>query len=196
MAIDCLSRFKRLLVWANAGTEPSSNSSRTNFFISWPSYLRSMVLFPFAHGIRVQAKSSIHRRFNGGNSTGVTFSGSVHLRGMTPKDTSAGRRAHAKRNCDSRIGSKERRQGSKTGTEVVNASVLVEERRGTTTSGERKAGAAAARAADGILIDRVLAGEREPFYELVKGYERTLYGTAMAILKNEADAEEAVQEAV
>src|SRR5437868_339530 len=46
------------------------------------------------------------------------------------------------------------------------------------------------------LIRRVLAGERELFYELIRPYERRVYAAAFAILRNEADAEDVAQEAV
>src|SRR5207302_853548 len=46
------------------------------------------------------------------------------------------------------------------------------------------------------LIRRVQDGERELFYELVKPYERRIYTAAFAILRNEADAEDAAQEAM
>ena len=46
------------------------------------------------------------------------------------------------------------------------------------------------------LLRRVQAGERERFYELVQPYERRIYAAAFSILGNEADAEDAVQEAV
>jgi len=46
------------------------------------------------------------------------------------------------------------------------------------------------------LLRRVLAGERKLFYELVKPYERRVYSAAFAILRNEADAEDAAQEAI
>src|SRR4030088_2404382 len=47
-----------------------------------------------------------------------------------------------------------------------------------------------------MLIRRVLAGEHELFYELIRPYERRVYSTAFAILRNEADAEDVSQEAV
>src|SRR3981189_2932561 len=47
-----------------------------------------------------------------------------------------------------------------------------------------------------MLIRRVLAGEHELFYELIRPYERRVYAAAFAILRNEADAEDAAQEAV
>jgi hypothetical protein len=126
----------------------------------------------------------------------VTFSGTVYLTGMTPKATRAGRLGQAKGNCNPRIGSKQRRRSSKREIPDPKTPVFVEEHGETTAAAEGSTSAAAARAAEGILIERVLAGEREPFCELVKGYERPLYATALAILKNEADAEEVVQEAV
>jgi RNA polymerase sigma-70 factor (ECF subfamily) len=46
------------------------------------------------------------------------------------------------------------------------------------------------------LVAEVLAGHVERFYELVKPCERLVYVTAHEILRNEADAEEVVQEAV
>ena len=45
------------------------------------------------------------------------------------------------------------------------------------------------------LIARVQDGHNQDFYELVRPYERRLFAAAVAILKNEADAEDAVQEA-
>ena len=46
------------------------------------------------------------------------------------------------------------------------------------------------------LIRRVQAGEAEAFYELVRPYERAVFLAAVAIVRNEADAEEVAQEAV
>lgn len=46
------------------------------------------------------------------------------------------------------------------------------------------------------LIRRVQAGEKELFYELVKPYERRIYTAAFAVLRNEAEAEDAAQEAM
>jgi RNA polymerase sigma-70 factor, ECF subfamily len=45
------------------------------------------------------------------------------------------------------------------------------------------------------VISRVIAGERELFYDLIKPCERAVFLTAFSVLKSEADAEEAVQEA-
>jgi len=46
------------------------------------------------------------------------------------------------------------------------------------------------------LLERAGRGDKEAFYLLVQPCERGLFATAMAILKNPADAEEAAQEAV
>ena len=46
------------------------------------------------------------------------------------------------------------------------------------------------------LIRRIREGEHALFYELIRPYERRIYATAFAILRNEADAEDAAQEAV
>lgn len=44
------------------------------------------------------------------------------------------------------------------------------------------------------LIRRVLDGETELFHELIRPYERLMYVTIYAILKNEAEAEDGAQE--
>jgi len=46
------------------------------------------------------------------------------------------------------------------------------------------------------LISQVQRGQHELFYELVRPYERRVYAAALAILRNEADAEDAAQEAM
>jgi RNA polymerase sigma-70 factor (ECF subfamily) len=46
------------------------------------------------------------------------------------------------------------------------------------------------------LISSVQAGHHELFYELVRPYERRVYAAALAILRNEHDAEDAAQEAM
>jgi RNA polymerase sigma-70 factor (ECF subfamily) len=46
------------------------------------------------------------------------------------------------------------------------------------------------------LIAQVQRGQHELFYELVRPYERRVYAAAMAILRNEADAEDVAQEAM
>jgi RNA polymerase sigma-70 factor (ECF subfamily) len=46
------------------------------------------------------------------------------------------------------------------------------------------------------MICRIIAGERDLFYDLIKPCERAVFLTAYSVLKSEADAEEVVQEAV
>jgi RNA polymerase sigma-70 factor (ECF subfamily) len=46
------------------------------------------------------------------------------------------------------------------------------------------------------LIQSVQRGQSELFYELVRPYERRVYAAALAILRNEHDAEDAAQEAM
>jgi RNA polymerase sigma-70 factor, ECF subfamily len=46
------------------------------------------------------------------------------------------------------------------------------------------------------LILHVQSGQHELFYELVRPYERRVYAAALAILRNEQDAEDAAQEAM
>jgi RNA polymerase sigma-70 factor, ECF subfamily len=46
------------------------------------------------------------------------------------------------------------------------------------------------------LIRRVRDGERDLFYELIRPYERRVFAAALAILRNESDAEEVAQEAM
>lgn len=45
-----------------------------------------------------------------------------------------------------------------------------------------------------VLIERVCAGEKHLFYELICPYERSVYIAAFSVLQNEADAEDAAQE--
>jgi RNA polymerase sigma-70 factor (ECF subfamily) len=46
------------------------------------------------------------------------------------------------------------------------------------------------------LISSVQRGQHELFYELVRPYERRVYAAALAILRNQQDAEDAAQEAM
>src|SRR3974390_2436288 len=46
------------------------------------------------------------------------------------------------------------------------------------------------------LIRRIREGEHELFYELIRPYERRVYAAAFAVLRNEADAEDAASEAI
>jgi RNA polymerase sigma-70 factor (ECF subfamily) len=51
-------------------------------------------------------------------------------------------------------------------------------------------------ARDADLVAKVQSGQHELFYELVRPYERRVYAAALAILRNEQDAEDAAQEAM
>jgi RNA polymerase sigma-70 factor (ECF subfamily) len=46
------------------------------------------------------------------------------------------------------------------------------------------------------LIARVRAGDADAFYDLVRPHERGIYMAALSIVRNDADAEEVVQEAI
>lgn len=61
-----------------------------------------------------------------------------------------------------------------------------------------KNGEAAATAArdEAGLIARILAGEKELFHELIRPYERMVYMTVLAIVRNETDAEDGAQDAM
>ncbi len=48
---------------------------------------------------------------------------------------------------------------------------------------------------EAALIARIRQGEKELYYDLIHPYERSVYLAAYSVLKNEADAEEAAQEA-
>jgi RNA polymerase sigma-70 factor (ECF subfamily) len=60
-------------------------------------------------------------------------------------------------------------------------------------SGEATAGAGRDEAG---LIARILAGEKELFHELIRPYERMVYMTVFAIVRNETDAEDSAQDAM
>ena len=47
---------------------------------------------------------------------------------------------------------------------------------------------------ESALISRILAGETQLFHDLIRPYEKLVYVTIFAILKNETDAEDAAQE--
>lgn len=51
-------------------------------------------------------------------------------------------------------------------------------------------------AAEQDLIQRVQTGDTDAFYDLVRPYERAVFLAAVAIVKNDADAEEVAQEAI
>src|SRR5215467_6104523 len=46
------------------------------------------------------------------------------------------------------------------------------------------------------LIQRIRDGEHEAFYVLVRPYEKRVYAAALALLRNDADAEDCAQEAI
>lgn len=46
------------------------------------------------------------------------------------------------------------------------------------------------------LIARIVAGEKELFHDLIRPHERRVYLTVLAVLRSEADAEDAAQEAI
>jgi RNA polymerase sigma-70 factor, ECF subfamily len=46
------------------------------------------------------------------------------------------------------------------------------------------------------MIARILAGEKELFHELIRPYERMVYVTVFAIVRNETDAEDSAQDAM
>src|SRR5579859_22505 len=55
---------------------------------------------------------------------------------------------------------------------------------------------AAAGDAEVRLIERIVAGERSLFSELIKPYRRSVFLTAFSVLRDPADAEEVAQEAI
>ena len=65
----------------------------------------------------------------------------------------------------------------------------------TDTSLERLGERPAEQFNEAMLIRRVVAGEHDLFYELIRPYERRVYAAAFAILRNQADAEDVAQEA-
>jgi RNA polymerase sigma-70 factor (ECF subfamily) len=48
---------------------------------------------------------------------------------------------------------------------------------------------------EGQMIASIIAGDSQLFHELIRPYERKVYVMALSFLRNEADAEDAVQEA-
>ena len=49
---------------------------------------------------------------------------------------------------------------------------------------------------ESALIERILAGDKEAFYDLIRPCERGVFMTAFSVLQNSADAEEVAQEAI
>ena len=68
--------------------------------------------------------------------------------------------------------------------------------RETTSDGRTDATGNTIESRDTVLIRRVIEGDSEAFYVLLKPYQRMLYASAISLLGNEADAEEVVQESV
>jgi RNA polymerase sigma-70 factor (ECF subfamily) len=66
----------------------------------------------------------------------------------------------------------------------------------TWTRNARGANVAKTNSAESFLIHRVINGEIDCFYELVRPYERAIFLAALSLVRNEADAEDIVQEAV
>jgi RNA polymerase sigma-70 factor, ECF subfamily len=54
----------------------------------------------------------------------------------------------------------------------------------------------AERSSEQLLIQRILAGDRNLFHDLIRPYERGAFLTAYSILRNQDDAEETVQQAM
>jgi RNA polymerase sigma-70 factor, ECF subfamily len=48
---------------------------------------------------------------------------------------------------------------------------------------------------EALLIAGILSGESHLYHELIRPYERSVYMTALSVVKNEADAEDVAQEA-
>jgi RNA polymerase sigma-70 factor, ECF subfamily len=70
---------------------------------------------------------------------------------------------------------------------------------GAGTEGQRHrkdAGMGQSIAAETECIQRILAGERNLFHDLIRPYERTVYLTAVSVLRDPAEAEDAAQEAM
>ena len=56
--------------------------------------------------------------------------------------------------------------------------------------------ALAERSSEPVLIQRILAGEKDLFHDLIRPYERGAFLLAYSILRNQDDAEETVQQAM
>lgn len=50
--------------------------------------------------------------------------------------------------------------------------------------------------AEDVLVRRVQNGDSDAFFELVRPYERTVFLTALSLVRNDADAEDVAQEAI
>jgi RNA polymerase sigma-70 factor (ECF subfamily) len=63
------------------------------------------------------------------------------------------------------------------------------------TPAQADAGTATGRDADGALLARILGGDTRAFSELMRKYNRRLYRVARSILRDDAEAEDALQDA-
>lgn len=79
-------------------------------------------------------------------------------------------------------------------TKTIENALPVENR--TWSRSARGANVTKTNSAESFLIHRVINGETECFYELVRPYERAIFLAALSLVRNEADAEDIVQEAV
>jgi RNA polymerase sigma-70 factor (ECF subfamily) len=70
------------------------------------------------------------------------------------------------------------------------------ERQGDLELGDETKARASGSTDEAQKIASILAGNTQLFHELIRPYERSAYVMALSMLKNEADAEDAVQEAV
>jgi RNA polymerase sigma-70 factor (ECF subfamily) len=66
----------------------------------------------------------------------------------------------------------------------------------TTVSAGNSASKDAMRAAEHVLISRILAGEKDVFLELIRPYQRTVYTTVISMLGSKEDAEDVTQDAL
>jgi len=63
-------------------------------------------------------------------------------------------------------------------------------------AGSHQASSAEIIAREKVLIARILAGDTDLFHELIRPYERMVYSTVFAMVKNESEAEDGAQEVV
>src|SRR6266702_6930215 len=98
-------------------------------------------------------------------------------------------------------------ESAKLGTEALSPALPQGELTGSLAAGAKLEGTAWAPAygctvpaaplsCEAEVIRRICAGESELFVELIKPYQKMVYGMAVSIVKNEYDAEEVAQEAL
>jgi RNA polymerase sigma-70 factor (ECF subfamily) len=66
----------------------------------------------------------------------------------------------------------------------------------TTVAAENRAPTEQLRAAEQLLISRILTGEKGLFLELIRPYQRTVYATLISMLGSKEDAEDVTQDAL